>query len=157
MPRRVPESVKLEARARWIRGGKSDEALARELGVRPATLRAWKQRENWQALRDELHGIVANEVQVRVMKDRAELNQKHDQLAAAIEGMLVKAMREGGLDPAGLRAIASALAATQRVRRIATGIDRIPEKAQQRGPTTIIFEPAVPPLWRGTPPPAGAA
>jgi transposase-like protein len=159
MPPRVSESVRNEARARWIRGGKSDEAIARDLGIRPATLRAWKQKDNWPALREQLHGIVAEEVQVRVMKERADLNRKHDQLAEALEAMIVRAVREGGLEPSGVRALASALAATQRVRRVATGIDRLPDKPTDFGPTTIIFEPAVPPpgSGRGAPPPTSAA
>jgi transposase-like protein len=159
MPARIPESVKLEARARWIRGGLSDEALARELGIRPGTLRAWKDKENWPALRDQLHGIVADEVQVRVMKERAALNQKHDQLGDALEAMIVRKMRDRGsdgsssLEASDIRALAGALAATQRVRRIATGIDRLPERAESFGPTTIVFHPAMPPegLTRGAP------
>jgi hypothetical protein len=143
--------VKLEARARWIRGGKSDEAIARELGTRPATMRAWKQRENWPALRDQLHGIVADEVRARVLEERAELNHRHLNLADALEGMIVRAMRERApdgsptLDPAGIRSLATALAATQRVKRVATGIDHLPTKAAEFGPTKIVFEPAVPP------------
>src|SRR5262245_51866256 len=148
MPPRIPDSVKLEARAKWIRGGASDEAIARELGIRPGTLRAWKVAGHWIELRDQLHGIVDDEVRARVLKERMELNQKHDQLGAALEGMIVRAMRESALDPADLRSLASALAATQRVRRIATGIDKLPATKAEFGPTKIVFHPYPPEVFQ---------
>jgi transposase-like protein len=154
MANRIPDSIRNEVRALWLRGGITDEALARRFQIRPGTLRSWKHKDDWERLRDELHGIVDDEVRVRVLKERTELNRKHDHLAEALEGMIVALMRKRApdgspaADASAVRAMASALAATQKIRRVATGIDRLPETPEAFGPTRIMFHPVHPDLFR---------
>jgi hypothetical protein len=154
MANRIPESIRNEVRALWLRGGITDDALARQFHIRPGTLRSWKQNGDWLRLRDEIHGIVDVETKARVLKERIELNRKHDQLAEALEGMIVALMRKRtpdgspSIDASAVRALASALAATQKVRRVATGIDRLPETPEAFGPTRIMFHPVHPDLLR---------
>jgi transposase-like protein len=127
--RRYTKETRAAARRLWLRGGKTDQEIAGLIGVdRHDTIRDWRAREDWEADRHVMSGLVDDAVKQRLKKDLTELNDKHDRLAEVVEvvGARILTRKRPDGEPAAtaadVRAIASALESTQKVRRMARGL-----------------------------------
>jgi hypothetical protein len=145
MGSRYSPSVKEGAMRLWL-SGRTDEDIARTLGIRRAdTIRDWRRTGNWEHFREIIRNGVDEQIAaMRTEKVRA-LNERHDQLGAAIEQQAVKQLQalssSGDLTPADLRAISGSLLNSQKLRRTALDADdQPPPKDAHPGPPIIVYQ-----------------
>lgn len=143
-----PPDLRARARELWLAGRTTDEAVAEQLGVaRKDTIRDWRREEGW----DDLKRAVDAATNVRMLREKAaakaKIDERHDQLAEALEALLVRSIKSGGTPRAGeLRAFAAALETAQRVRRRANGMDEEqPAATAAASVRRVVFEIAKPP------------
>jgi transposase-like protein len=155
MPEPYPQHVKDRARELYLRGGMTFAEIAadRQVGVaRPDTVRDWARDHGWAELKRVVERLADARSAVRDAEDRDELRAKHDGLGELVEALAVRLLRarrpDGAPDisPADLASCARAIALAQSVRRKARGLDSPGSPAAiPSGPTTIVFQPAIPP------------
>lgn len=124
-----PDEVRVRARELWLRGGLSDEAVAEQLGVRrPGTVGAWRREERWDELRRAVDAAAAVRVEAERNAAKGKIDQRHDQIGEALEGLVVRCLKSGGhAKPSELRAIAAVALMAQRLRRTANRMDDKPD------------------------------
>src|SRR5687768_16589404 len=130
MPERYDKRVREDARRLWLRGGLTDAEIATRASVQRAdTIRDWRREDDWEAFKREIDPIVEAQIKARQLKRVDALDAKHDQLGEALESIAVRIMRarqpngEPEMSAADVRSLAGALAAIQKIRRIAVGAD----------------------------------
>jgi hypothetical protein len=117
-----PVDVRRTARRLWLTGRFTDEEIAAKLGIpRADTIRDWRHQEGWIALARDISGVINDEATARVQAHQGAFKTKYDQIGQAMENMAVRAMKEPGLSPRDLKAIAGTFALTQRIRDKALG------------------------------------
>lgn len=139
--------VRARARSMWLAGGMTDEQIAADLGLpRKDTVRDWRRDEDWGGLRHAVEVATAARLEAQKTAARAKVEQRYDQLAEALEALLIRAMR--GISPRGaeLRALASAAESMQRIRRTANGLDEPapPGSANAEVTRRVVFVTAMP-------------
>ena len=145
MGSRYSASLKEAAMRLWL-SGRTDVDIAETLGLRrPDTVRDWRRAGGWEHLKEIIrHGVDEQIATMRLDKVRA-LNERHDNLGAAIEQQAVRQLQalagSGDLTPPDLRALAGAILSAQKIRRTAVGADdQPPPKEGSTGPPIIIYQ-----------------
>jgi transposase-like protein len=155
MPESYSQTVKDRARELYLRGGLTFAQIAADPGVgvaRPDTIRDWARAHRWVDLKGVVDRLADARSAANAAKDRDELRAKHDGLGELVEAIAIRLLRtrrpDGAPDvsAADLASCARAIALAQNVRRRARGLDSPNAPAEvPSGPTTIVFQPAVPP------------
>lgn len=150
MGARYSIALKEAAMQLWL-SGRTDAEIGKTLGVRRAdTIRDWRHAGRWEHLKDLIRRRVDEQIAaLRIDKVRA-LNERHDNIGAAIEQQAVRQLQalsaSGDLTPADLRAISAAMLNAQRLRRTALNADDQPAATPpEQAPPIIVFNEARPP------------
>jgi len=124
MPNEYPFEVRRKARLMWLSGRYSDLQIAAELKIpRADTIRDWRQEEGWGALARDIAQVIQTETKAGITKQQGEFRSKYDQLGKVLESRAIQALSNPSVAPRDLRAIASTLALTQRIRERALGAE----------------------------------
>ena len=129
MPTKYGDDIRAQAR-RLRLAGRSAREIADELDIAQAdTVRTWAKEGGWEQMRDEIERQVTERSADELGERRKGVDLRHDRLAEALESAMAKLLRarsaNGDVALSGneLRALASTLATTQGIRRLALGLN----------------------------------
>ena len=152
MPSKYGDDIRAQARRQWI-AGKSAREIAEELSISKSdTVRGWAREGEWDLMRDEIQRQVQEKAADELAERRKGVDLRHDRLAEAVESAMAKLLRarsangDVSLSSNELRGLASTLATTQGIRRLALGLDEkeTGEGSSQAQPPQIRLV-----RWRG--------
>jgi transposase-like protein len=154
-----PPDIRARARDLWIAGGHTDAEIAGLLGVaRADTIRDWRREGVWEDLRRAVDTAASARAEAASRKAIEKLNRRYDQLAEAVEALVIRAMKaSGAVRAAEVRALAGAIAISQKVRRIANGAADESDEGRGPGSKEIRFTAGPPGERKEAPPPAPGA
>ena len=124
MPNEYPFEVRRRARRLWLSGKYTDEQIAAQRGLpRADTIRDWRNAEDWRPLAQDIAEVIRSETQAGIEKQKGEFRTKYDQIGKALESRAIRGLNNTNLSPRDLKALAGALATTQRIREKALGAE----------------------------------